>query len=188
MNTPFDSHVFATGAVLRLVRGDITTAAVDAIVNAANAHLQHGGGVAAAIARRGGPVIQSESDAWVRQHGPITADRPAITSAGSLPCRFVIHAVGPVWGEGDEDTKLSASVVSALELAIAHGLGRLALPAISTGIFGYPKARAACVILAALDEVLGRAAPSTLRSVDVVLYDEPTIEAFHQAFSLRWPA
>ena len=84
---------------LRLVQGDITERDTDAIVNAANSFLQHGGGVAGAISRRGGLVIQRESDAWVSEHGPVSHAEPAVTWGGSLPCRYVIHAVGPVWGE-----------------------------------------------------------------------------------------
>src|SRR2546422_11703553 len=87
-------------------QGDLTEEAVDAIVNAANEYLSHGGGVAGAIVRRGGPKIQHESDAWVNAHGPAQHDRPALTGAGRLPCRAVIHAVGPMWGDGDEAQKL----------------------------------------------------------------------------------
>ena len=86
------------GLTIQLVRGDITQSTLEAIVNAANPRLQHGGGVAAAISRAGGPVIQAESDEWVKQYGPITHDSPAITSGGDMRCRHVIHAVGPVWG------------------------------------------------------------------------------------------
>jgi O-acetyl-ADP-ribose deacetylase (regulator of RNase III) len=181
------SYTFPSGAQVRLVPGDLTAAEVDAVVNAANAGLQHGGGVAGAIARRGGPAIQEESDAWVRRHGAIAPDRPAITSAGALPCRFVIHAVGPVWGEGDEDAKLAQAVDSALRLAASRNLTTLALPAISTGIFGFPKDRAADVILGALAEYFAGQIRSTLRRVDVTLFDAPTLEAFAQAFARRWP-
>ena len=99
------------------MQGDITQEQVDAIVNAANSHLQHGGGVAGVIAHKGGQVIQQESHAWVRAHGPVSHAKPAYTSAGRLPCRYIIHAVGPVWGAGDEDHKLSAAVRGSLERA-----------------------------------------------------------------------
>ena len=188
MDAVLDSHAFASGAVVRLVRGDITTADVDVIVNAANAYLQHGGGVAGAISRRGGSAIQSESDEWVKLHGPITADQPALTSAGNLACRYVIHVVGPVWGEGDEDDKLSRAVTGALRLADDRKLGTLALPAVSTGIFGFPKERAAQVILGALAAYFDETPDTSLRRVDVNLFDGPTIQVFHQALSFRWPA
>lgn len=173
------------GTLLRLIRGDITQSQVDAIVNAANAQLQHGGGVAAAIARRGGAIIQRESNAWVRQHGPISPQRPAITSGGELPCRYVIHAVGPIWGEGDEDAKLRQAVAGALALADEHALRSLALPAISTGIFGFPKHRAARVMLESLAEYFAAHPDSGIERVELVLYDQPTWEAFAKAFSAR---
>jgi O-acetyl-ADP-ribose deacetylase (regulator of RNase III) len=181
------SHRLASGAEICLVEGDITRCEVDAVVNAANAHLQHGGGVAAAIARRGGPVIQEASDAWVRKHGPISAERPAITPAGSLPCRFVIHAVGPVWGEGDEDRKLGRAVAGALYLASAHHLESLAMPAISTGIFGFPKDRAAAITVKAIGEFFETHPATSIRRLDLVLFDEPTFQSFLQAFRQRWP-
>ena len=90
-------YTYPSGQRLEIVQGDITGETVDAIVNAANSHLQHGAGVAGAILRRGGYQIQQESLEWVRQHGPVTHAEPAYTSAGKLPCRYVIHAVGPVW-------------------------------------------------------------------------------------------
>jgi putative ATPase len=179
-------HTFPSGAQIRLLRGDITSASVDAIVNAANPQLEHGGGVAAAIARRGGLVIQEASRAWVRQHGPITPDRPAITPGGSLPCRFVIHAVGPVWGEGDEDAKLARAVTGALRLADERQLATLAMPAISTGIFGFPKERAAPIVFSAVAAFFEDRAASRLQRVDVTLFDASTFEAFSEAFHDRW--
>lgn len=93
-------YEFPGGQRLEIAQGDITAEDVEAIVNAANAMLQHGGGVAGVISRKGGPQIQEESNAWVREHGPVTHANPAYTRAGRLPFRFIIHAVGPVWGEG----------------------------------------------------------------------------------------
>ncbi len=166
------------GARLTVVQGDITAQEVDAIVNAANARLMHGGGVAAVIARKGGPVIQQESREWVRRHGPVPHDRPAYTSAGNLPARYVIHAVGPVWGSGDEDAKLRAAVQGALARADELGLASIALPAISTGIFGFPKERAARVIYTAIQDYFTAHPDSGLQEVRLVLYDRPTLEAF----------
>ena len=85
-------------------------------------YLQHGAGVAGAILRRGGPAIQRESDAWVQRHGPVSHAAPAWTSGGNLACRIVIHAVGPVWGDGDEDAKLAEAVTGSLRLADELGL------------------------------------------------------------------
>ena len=107
MNIVLKEHQFPTGHTIQIVQGDITTEVVDALVNAANDHLQHGGGVAWTISKKGGPAIQQESDAWIRQHGLVSHPAPAWTSGGLLPAKYVIHAVGPVWGDGDEDKKLS---------------------------------------------------------------------------------
>jgi len=109
MNTVLKEHSFPTGQTIQIVQGDITTESVDVIVNAANEHLQHGGGVAWAISKKGGPAIQTESDAWIRQHGLVSHAHPAWTSGGLLPAKYVIHAVGPVWGDGDEDNKLASA-------------------------------------------------------------------------------
>ena len=172
----------ASGVRLQLVEGDLTEEAVDAIVNAANAQLQHGGGVAGAIARRGGPTIQEESDAWVRRHGPVTRDQPAYTSGGRLPCRYVIHAVGPVWGEGEEDAKLAAAARGALQRAEELKLQSLALPAISTGIFGFPRERAAAVILGAIQGYFTGQQGGSLEIVRLTLIDQPTLAAFTSAW------
>jgi O-acetyl-ADP-ribose deacetylase len=177
----------AGAMTLSLIHGDLTDEAVDAIVNAANDRLQHGGGVAGAIVRRGGAVIQHQSNEWVRRHGAVGHGRPALTDAGALPCRYVIHAVGPVWGEGAEDGKLRAAVLGALELAQANGFVSLALPAISTGIFGFPKDRAARILLQAVADH-GQAQPAgSLREVHVTLIDEPTLRVFAAEFEARWP-
>jgi putative ATPase len=175
------------GRKLRLVHGDLTEAKVDVIVNAANAQLAHGGGVAGAIVRRGGQVIQQESNDWVRENGPISCEQPAITSAGDLPSRFVIHAVGPVWGEGGEDRKLFRAVFTALEMANNRSFVSLALPAISTGIFGFPKDRGARIILNALLEFLEGNEQTTLEELQIVLIDQPSIDIFAAEFGQRWP-
>ncbi len=167
---------------LQIVEGDITLEQVDAIVNAANRYLNHGGGVAGAIVRRGGASIQQESDEWVRQHGVVTHAVPAYTHAGMLPCRYVIHAVGPIWGEGDEDAKLEASVGGALRLAEQLGLTSLALPAISTGIYGFPKQRAARIILTAILEYFIQYPASGLQLVRITLFDRPTVDEFKTAW------
>ncbi len=176
-----------TGQVLQLIHGDLTEEDVDAIVNAANAYLEHGGGVAGDIVRRGGSVIQHESDAWVRAHGPVNHDTPALTGAGRLACRHVIHAVGPVWGEGDEDAKLHAAVSGALRLADEQGYSSLALPAISTGVFGFPKARGARILTDAIAEFLEAHPTGALTQVHITLIDEPSVQVFTSEFRGRWP-
>ena len=178
---------FPSTQTLQIVQGDLTTEAVDAIVNAANRHLQHGGGVAGIIVRRGGHEIQAESDAWVRGHGPVSHAEPAYTGAGRLPCRYVIHAVGPVWGEGEEDTKLAAAITGSLKLADRLGLGSIAFPAISTGIFGFPKERAAAVIFTAIDRYFTQQPSSGLQLVRLTLFDQATMDAFVKVWDKRKP-
>ncbi len=129
------------------VKGDITRENVDCVVNAANSHLFHGGGVAGAIARRGGKVIIEQSRRWIQEHGPVPVGEVAVTEGGNLPARYVIHAVGPRWGEGDEENKLRSAVRNALSRADELGCESVSLPAISTGIFGYPKAEGVRVIV-----------------------------------------
>ncbi len=132
---------------ITVVAGDITTQQVDAIVNAANEHLQHGGGVAAAIARAGGPVIQQESDAWVATNGPLSPGVAAATSAGNMSARFVIHVAGPIHRHDQDNAGLLAMAVgAALDAAALAGCRTVAMPAISAGIYGYPVAEATQVI------------------------------------------
>jgi O-acetyl-ADP-ribose deacetylase (regulator of RNase III) len=185
MTTVLLETALPSGQFLQLVQGDITVEQVDAIVNAANEHLQHGGGVAWAIVRGGGGVIQQESNAWVRTHGPVSHAAPAWTSGGSLPCRYVIHAVGPVWGDaqsagagGDEDAKLSSAVIGSLSVAAELKCVSIAMPALSTGIFGFPKERAAGVIFSAIREHFSKTPASTLKQVRIVLFDQATVSAF----------
>lgn len=185
MNQLLAKTQLSSGATLELVQGDITSEQVDAVVNAANAHLAHGGGLAGVIARKGGPTIQAQSDAWVRQHGPVTHAHPAYTSAGNLPARYIIHAVGPVWGSGQETEKLHDAVYGALSQAAQLELVSIAVPAISTGIFGFPLDLAAQVILASISAYFHDHPDSSLRQVRVVLYDQQAADAFLAAWQSK---
>ena len=173
--------------MVELVQGDITSETVDAIVNAANNQLMHGGGVAAVIARKGGHVINQESVAWVQEHGPVTHEKPAYTNAGDLPCKYVIHAVGPAWGSGKEKRKLTAAITSSLELANELELKSVAIPAISTGIFGYPAADAAEVILKAILRYFKTAEETSLEQVRITLFDEEKTAAFQEVWGKIFP-
>lgn len=179
-------RLLSSGQSLQLVQGDITSEQVDAIVNAANRRLQHGGGVAWAIVRAGGEVIQQESDLWVEEHGPVSHAKPAWTHAGLLAARYVIHAVGPIWGDGDEDSKLAAAVRGSLRRADELGLHSIAFPSISTGIFGFPKGRAAGIFFKAIRHYFDHAPGSGLKTVRIILFDPPTLEAFLEAWK-DWP-
>lgn len=171
---------------LQIVLGDLTDERVDAIVNAANSRLNHGGGVAGVISRRGGPRIQLESDEWVRQHGPVSHAEPAYTTAGNLPARYVIHAVGPVWDEAapeEADRLLAQAVSGSLSRAGELKLQSIALPAISTGIFGFPLERAAGLIVRTIRAFFDQHPDSPLDLVRITLIDRPTAGAFLQAIS-----
>lgn len=186
MNTLLVERALPSGQTLQLVQGDITIEEVDAIVNAANERLQHGGGVAWAISKKGGPAIQRESDAWVRHHGIVSHARPAWTSGGRLPAKYVIHAVGPVWGDGDEDQKLAAAVTGSLRAAEELKCISVALPAISTGIFGFPKERAAAILFSAIEKFFLETSMPVLRTVKLVLFDLPTVEVFLKSWQEKW--
>ncbi len=164
--------------ILQIAQGDITIEDTDAIVNAANSHLKHGGGVAGAILRRGGKVIQKESDKWVRERGPVPVGGVAVTSGGNLKAKYVIHAVGPIWrgGTEGESEKLREAIVNSLKTADELKLSSISLPAISTGIFGYPKEEAAEIIISAILSTLKDL--KNLKLVKVVLYDEGTAKLF----------
>ena len=185
MNNVLKERTLPTGQKIQIVQGDITTEDVDAIVNAANEHLQHGGGVAWAISKKGGPVIQKESDEWIRQHGLVSHSAPAWTSGGNLPAKYVIHAVGPVWGDGDEDKKLSEAVTSSLRVADELKCESIALPAISTGIFGFPKDRAAGIIFTSMENHF-EGNSSSLKIVKLVLFDQSTMNVFINVWQSKW--
>jgi O-acetyl-ADP-ribose deacetylase (regulator of RNase III) len=166
--------------VVELVEGDITELEADAIVNAANEYLKHGGGVAAAIVRKGGWVIQEESDRYVREHGPVPVGGVAVTGAGRLKAKYVIHAVGPRYGDPQGDEKLASAIRNSLLKAEELGLESIALPAISTGVFGYPYERCARIMARVLKEF----APSakSLKKVIVCLYGREAYETFRRVF------
>ena len=172
------------GVRFEFVQGDITTVAVDAIVNAANGTLLGGGGVDGAIHRAGGPAIMAECR---RLGGCDTGDAKA-TTGGDLPARYVIHAVGPVWrggGAGEADLLASAHR-RAIELADELGCESVAFPAISTGIYGYPVGRAAEVALAAAGAAAADAA--NVRRVVFVLFSAGDLDVFlRTAAGLRLP-
>lgn len=157
---------------LELVQADITELDVDVVVNAANQHLQLGAGVAGAIRAKGGPSIQEECN----RIGGTPVGTAVMTGAGNLKARQVIHAVGPQMGEGDEDKKLASAVRAALALADRHGMKSIALPAISTGIFGFPIDRAARIMLTEVQRFLQGG--TKLDRVVLCLYDEEAFGVF----------
>jgi len=173
-----------TGHRVSIRQGDITDEQADAIVNAANSELVHGGGVAGAILRKGGQSIQDESDLL----GTVPTGSAAMTGAGRLQARFVIHAVGPIWRANTpeaNDTLLSSATVAALELARGHALRRIAFPAISSGIFGFPKDRCAQVMVAAVLSWAGEHPGDSPRDVRFTILDEVTVTIFEAELRAR---
>jgi O-acetyl-ADP-ribose deacetylase (regulator of RNase III) len=162
------------GKTLRVVQGDLTERDTDAIVNAANSHLQHGGGVAGAIVRKGGYVIQEESN----KIGYVPVGEAVITGAGSLPAKAVIHTVGPRMGEGDEDNKLTNAIRNSLKLAGAKGFKSISMPAVSSGIFGYPKPRCAQVLVNTSGLFLKENPGTSLEIIEFCLFDADTAALF----------
>ncbi len=170
-------HQFGDRTV-RLIQGDITERDTDAIVNAANSLLQHGGGVAGAILRKGGQIIQDESD----KIGFTPVGHAVITSAGRLSAKFVIHAVGPNMGEGDEDNKLKNAILNTFLLASQKGLQSISLPAISSGIFGFPKDRCAKILVQEAVSFLKMQTDSSLCLIEFCIYDDLTLGYFRKEF------
>jgi O-acetyl-ADP-ribose deacetylase (regulator of RNase III) len=166
-------HVTFKDTAIKIVKGDITEMDVDALVNAANSHLQHGGGVAGAIVRKGGAVIQQESN----RIGFVPVGSCAITTGGKLKAGYVIHAVGPRWGEGDEEKKLRDAVKNSLKLASDKSFISLSMPAISAGIFGFPKERCAFIIVHEVFSFLASQTTS-LQEITFCLMDEDIIGFF----------
>jgi O-acetyl-ADP-ribose deacetylase (regulator of RNase III) len=158
-----------------LCEGDISEQEVDAIVNAANTQLVLGAGVAGAIQRRGGAQIQQECDAI----GPIELGDAAVTGAGELAARYVIHAAGMSPGGSATESSIHASIRRSLELASENGCETLALPAIGAGIGGFPEQRCAEILLDECRRHL--AGETTLREIRIVLYGEPTYRIFEAA-------
>jgi len=163
--------------VIELLDGDITEMGADAIVNAANSMLVLGGGVAGAIRSKGGMKIQMEC--FKIGHTPVGG--AAITSGGKLKAKFVIHAVGPRWGEGDEDNKLKNATLNSLELADKHNLKSIAFPAIGSGIFGFPIERCAEIMLrTAIEYLKGQ---TGLKRVVFCLFGKESYDVFERQIS-----
>ncbi|HEU24095.1 MAG: Appr-1-p processing protein [Mesoaciditoga sp.] len=166
--------------LIEIKQCDITKENVDVIVNAANSHLAHGGGVALAISMAGGDVIDKESREYIQKHGPLNTGDVAVTSAGRLNARFVIHAVGPVWGEGKEDEKLSRAFENALKKADELNLKSITFPAISSGIYGFPKDRCARIFYEVVKRYFSR--KSSIELVRMCLYSKEELEVFERVF------
>lgn len=168
---------------LKLVKGDITQIAVDAIVNAANTSLLGGGGVDGAIHRAGGPAILEACRKIIAKQGGCKTGEAVITTAGKLPAQYVIHTVGPIWngGNNDEKQKLSNCYKSSLKLAVENGCTSIAFPGISTGIYGYPKEEATKV---AIDTVISFLKQNPNIEVQFICFDQESFDIYKNLLSL----
>ncbi|KAK3747040.1 hypothetical protein QZH41_017805, partial [Actinostola sp. cb2023] len=184
------NHTLENGVTVSVYQGDITQQRVDVIVNAANERLEHGGGVAGAIVKRGGQQIQHESTRIVQQYGRIPVGNVAYTNPGNLPCKRIFHAIGPQWKvHGPEGSRqlIFQACCNSFSLASQFGAGSIVLPAISSGIFGVPKEVCAEMMFTAAECFGCETTPQNqLRDIRFVNIDSPTNDAFRKEFHERY--
>ena len=173
-------QIIINNSTIKLKQGDITDMEVDVIVNAANAQLRLGSGVAGAIRKKGGPKIQEECN----QIGGTFVGGAVITNGGDLKAKQVIHAVGPRMGiDLDEDQKLKNATLNSLKLMDEHGLSSIAFPAISTGIFGYPIDKCAKIMISTTKEYL--AGETQIKEVIFCLYSNSDYDVFNKELNIK---
>src|SRR5690554_452358 len=161
---------------LKAIQGDITQMEVDAIVNAANSSLLGGGGVDGAIHRAGGEQILKECKEIVAKQGECKTGDAVITSAGKMPVKYVIHTVGPIWngGKDNEEQKLGSCYRKSLELAVENNCSTIAFPNISTGVYGFPKDKAAVIAVNTVKEFASK--NDKIKEVIFVCFDEENLK------------
>ena len=164
------------GRVFEVVTGDLLSEPVDAIVNAANGHLAHGGGVASAIARAAGPALVEEGDRIVSASGPVEVGEAVVTTAGRLPFKGVIHAVGPHQGVGREEERLAQALRAAFQRAHERGWTSVSFPAVSSGIFAVPLDVCARAYVRAVRSFFATNPQTTLRTIRLCLMPGPLVD------------
>jgi len=167
---------FENGKKFEVVIYDLLYEPTDAIVNAANSGLSHGGGVAAAISKTAGPELDDEGDRIVAEHGPVPVGGAVVTTAGNLPFKGVIHVVGPRKGEGDEEDKLICALRSAFDLAHERGWKSVSFPGVSSGIFAVPHDICARAYMRAVKEFFRELPDSSLSLIRLVLFEGPLLD------------
>jgi O-acetyl-ADP-ribose deacetylase (regulator of RNase III) len=167
---------YGDGKLFQVVVGDLLKEDTHCIVNAANGHLAHGGGVAGAIARAGGRSLIEEGDRLVRESGPVPTGGCVVTTAGDLPFKGVIHAVGPRMGEGDEENKLMSALKCSFLSAQDRGWGSVSFPAVGSGIFGVPYAVCTRAYRKAIDDFWKGSPDSCLKLIRLVLHEGPMLD------------
>jgi putative ATPase len=167
-----------------VVHGDLTEENTDAITNAANEGLWLGGGVAGAIDRKGGPAVERECMDYVRRHGDLEIGEVAVTGAGHMSCKHVIHAVGPVYSRMRKDNHelLERAILNTFKAAEDHNLASVSIPGISSGIFGFPKDECADVMFTAFINYLRPRPHTSLKLVRYINFDTPTVTCFEEGF------
>lgn len=168
---------------IEIVKGDITKETTQAIVNAANASLQHGGGVALAIASTAGEKLRTACQQYISEYGQVPTGSAMITTGGNLKAKYVIHTVGPIWGSGNEDEKLKSAIISCLKRCEENNLKSCSFPAISSGIYGFPKERCAKIFFEVLNRYFNEKADSIIELVRLCNIDEKTSSIFLEASS-----
>lgn len=168
---------------IELFMGDITDCSADAIVNPSNTGLILGSGVSGAIAAKGGPEIQEQ----MSRIGVCPVGGAVVTGGGKLKSRYVIHAVGPQMGEGDEDNKLHNATLAALQMAEELKIGSIAFPAISTGVFGFPVERCAAIMISTALDHYADGTPRNLKRVIFCLWGKDSFETFRKALDWLMP-
>jgi O-acetyl-ADP-ribose deacetylase (regulator of RNase III) len=165
---------------IQLIQGDITKLEVDAIVNAANSSLMGGGGVDGAINRAGGSIILAECREIVARQGRCETGQAVITSGGKLPAKFVIHTVGPIWrgGHNNEARLLENAYLNSLKLAVKSGIETIAFPNISTGVYGFPKEKAAEIAVKTVADFLQ--GNEQISQVFYVCFDKENFQLYRQ--------
>jgi len=172
------------GLKLEICSGDITKEKVEAIVNAANNMLMLGGGVAGAIEREGGDIVQEECNIWTDLFGRVPDGQCGLSTGGKMTCKYVIHSVGPVWYDGrrGEDKDLLYAVYNSMVMANDLKLSSLSSPGISSGIFGFPKERCAKIMFHAFFQFCNNFPDTSLKLIRFTNYDSPTVDTFVQEF------
>ena len=167
---------FPNELVFEVAEASLLEERTDAIVNAANGHLAHGGGVAAAIARAAGAAMIEEDQRIVKACGAIPTGEAVVSVAGKLPFKAVIHAIGPYWGQGDEQAKLTSALTAAFQCAHVRGLNSVSFPAVSSGIFAVPLEICARAYVAAVRQFCAATPESSVKLIRLCLFPGPLID------------